>query len=183
MGAPSPPLHGRPPHDHHALSASQIEALGLPASPEEARAYLIRTAADTVPHGDHVDFIVGDRLIHVVTGDGHHSEHCGADCADSSPHEPALVDHDELDVARKRVGSEHGNGDNHGGGRYVPLARAEAGASLADARAAIDAAFAHDHAGGEERPRTPVFAWRGFVARARRRSFTPSSIADRACAR
>ena len=144
------PSTGVPPHDHHALSASQIEALGLPASPEEARAYLIRTAADTVPHGDHVDFIVGDRLIHVVTGDGHHSDHCGADCADSSPHEPALVDHDELDVARKRVGSEHGNGDNHGGGRYVPLARAEAGASLADARAAIDAAFAHDHAGGEE---------------------------------
>ena len=30
------------------------------------------------------------------------------------------------------------------------MARAEAGASLADARAAIDAAFAHDHAGGEE---------------------------------
>ena len=131
------PSTGVPPHDHHALGASQIEALGLPASPEEARAYLIRTAADTVPHGDHVDFVVGDRLIHVVTGDGHHSDHCGADCADSSPHEPALVDHGELDVARKRVGSEHGNGDNHGGGRYVPLARAEAGASLADARAAI----------------------------------------------
>ena len=150
LGAPSPPLHGRPPTTTTPSARARSRRSGSPASPEEARAYLIRTAADTVPHGDHVDFVVGDRLIHVVTGDGHHSDHCGADCADSSPHEPALVDHGELDVARKRVGSEHGNGDNHGGGRYVPLARAEAGASLADARAAIDAAFAHDHAGGEE---------------------------------
>lgn len=144
-----------PSHDHRALTASQVEALGLPASPEEARAFLIRAAADTVPHGDHVDFVVRDRLIHVVPGVGRASDHCGADCAASRPLGPALVDHGELDVARRRVGvgSERGaagDGDHHGGGRYVPLARATAGATVADARAAIEAAVAGEHAGGEE---------------------------------
>ena len=52
----------------HELTAEELEAMQIPSDPEEARAYLLRQRVDTIPHGNHVDFVVGDRLIHVVTG-------------------------------------------------------------------------------------------------------------------
>ena len=97
-------------------SGAEVATLGLPASPEEARAFLVRTNADTVPHGDHVDFVVGNRLIHIVTG-GEASGHCGTDCGHvsdcgtdcgSSLHHAAgnamMVDHGQLNITRRRIG-------------------------------------------------------------------------------
>jgi len=104
----------------------------------------VRSNADTVPHGNHVDFVVGDRLIHIVTGAG--SGDCGADCtaAGGGRHaaEASMVDHGRLDITRRRIGSsepedQHGDAggaagagsdagarSGHagiGGGRYMPL--------------------------------------------------------------
>ena len=119
----------------HMLTGAEIVSLGLPASPEEARAYLVRTHADTVPHGDHVDFVVGDRLIHIVTAGDNVNGDCGSDCGNH--HEggaggaggeagagggargggggggtvlghawtPAVVDHGRVHIARRRLGA------------------------------------------------------------------------------
>lgn len=127
------------------LSGAELAALGLPASAEEARAFLLRTHADTVQHDGHRDFVVGDRMIHIVTASGEDARaDCGSDCP---PHcGPELVEeHGRLTITRSRVGNaveaddasvpggggakggEGGPGGRQvprstiGGGRYVPL--------------------------------------------------------------
>ena len=106
----------------HELTAEELEAMQIPSDPEEARAYLLRQRVDTIPHGNHVDFVVGDRLIHVVTGG---EEDCGYDCADEckrtcndTDHHhgcaPGVVDHGAVNVARKRAGGADG-------AKYMPL--------------------------------------------------------------
>ena len=108
----------------HELTAEELEAMQIPSDPEEARAYLLRQRVDTIPHGNHVDFVVGDRLIHVVTGG---EEDCGYDCADEckrtcndTDHHhgcaPGVVDHGAVNVARKRAGGADG-------AKYMPLVR------------------------------------------------------------
>ena len=41
-------------------------ALGLPADVEEAKAYLKRINAETIPHGNHRDFLYKNHLLHCL---------------------------------------------------------------------------------------------------------------------
>lgn len=108
----------------HELTPEELEAMQIPSDPQEARAFLLRQRVDTIPHGNHVDFVVGDRLIHVVTGA---EEDCGGDCAeecrrtcnDEDHHHgctPGVVDHGAVNVARRRAGGADG-------AKYMPLVR------------------------------------------------------------
>jgi len=135
-GSSTPPGWGTP------LSGAEVATLGLPASPEEARAYLVRINADTVPHGDHVDFVVGNRLIHIVTAGAEASGHCGSDCGaapGSHLHHAAggamMVDHGQLDITRRRVGGD-------------AQAQAAASSSSSSASGAPAARAAHTGIGG-----------------------------------
>ena len=51
-------------------------AIGCPPDVEEARARLVVRKCETVPHDDHVDFLVGERLVHFSNADC-----CGDGCA------------------------------------------------------------------------------------------------------
>eukprot|EP00982_Pelagococcus_subviridis_P017774 31564-Pelagococcus_subviridis.AAC.14 len=65
------------------MTAEQCLALGIPADPEEARAFLLRARADAVPHGDHIDYLINGTLVHVVGGGGGDrtgGDTCGEDC-------------------------------------------------------------------------------------------------------
>lgn len=148
----------------HPMTSEECVSLGLPGDPSEARAILMSKRADVVPHGDHMDFVVNGRLVHVVDGGGAGAggDDCGGDCNHSST--PALVDHGSVAVARSKLGSEDAAAVG-GPGRYMPLVRPtpstkEAGEenenentqlrtpllSPADVRLAVDA----EHAGGSE---------------------------------
>ena len=105
----------------HALTGAEVASLGLPASPEEARAYLVRTHADTVPHGDHVDFVVGDRLIHIVTAGDNVNGDCGSDCGNH--HEGGAG---RAGGAGAGVGGGGARGGGGGGGTVLGHARAPA---------------------------------------------------------
>ena len=142
-----------------ALSDEQVQALGLPSDPDEAREFLIGQDTDAVRHGDHFDFIVNNRLVHIV--DDAVSD-CGADCAGGPGHArgAAVVDHGGLDVVRKRIGTDGQNalngastsGREFGGGRYMPLARAAVisdGNNLDQQKTVADLVRL-EHAGGDE---------------------------------
>ena len=112
----------------HELTPEELEAMRIPSDPEEARAFLLRQRVETIPHGNHVDFVVGDRLIHVVTGrEEDRAEDCGEDCAEECKRKcnddetcnhgcaPGVVDHGAVNVVRRRAGG------SDGGAKYMPL--------------------------------------------------------------
>ena len=112
----------------HELTPEELEAMRIPSDPEEARAFLLRQRVETIPHGNHVDFVVGDRLIHVVTGrEEDRAEDCGEDCAEDCKRKcnddetcnhgcaPGVVDHGAVNVVRRRAGG------SDGGAKYMPL--------------------------------------------------------------
>ena len=142
------------------LADAQVTALGLPADPDEARAFLIRAQADAVSHGDHLDFVVNGRLLHIV--DDAVSD-CGASCAGAVGHDrgAAVVDHGGLDVVRARervsaaASAAFASGGAFGGGEYMPLAVSSLGSGDTTAEGALSQkAVAHlvaaEHAGGAE---------------------------------
>ena len=146
-----------------ALTDAQVTALGLPADPDEARASLMRAQADAVRHGDHLDFVVNGRLLHIVDDA---TSDCGKSCAGGPGHgrSAAVVDHGGLDIVRVREGvapasMERGRFNFHGefgGGKYLPLA-VSSGAGDGDATAggalrqkAVADLVAVEHAGGDE---------------------------------
>ena len=119
-----PALRSDVPNSFHKLTPRELDAMRIPSDPNEARAYLLRQGVVTVPHGKHVDFVVGDRLIHVATGT---EEDCGMDCADECERtcgdpthqhgcEPGVVDHGAVNVLRRRAGGADG-------AKYMPLVR------------------------------------------------------------
>ena len=147
-----------------ALTDAQVTALGLPADPDEARAFLMRAQADAVRHGDHLDFVVNGRLLHIV--DDAVSD-CGASCAGGPGHgrSATVVDHGGLDVVRAREGlaangasaSATSGGENgFGGGKYMPLAVSGARHPSGDpypkpmSQQAVADLVAAEHAGGDE---------------------------------
>ena len=112
----------------HELTPEELEAMRIPSDPEEARAFLLRQRVETIPHGNHVDFVVGDRLIHVVTGrEEDRAEDCGEDCAEECKRKcnddetcnhgcaPGVVDHGAVNVVRRRAGG------SDGGAKDMPL--------------------------------------------------------------
>ena len=143
-----------------ALSDAQVTALGLPTEADEARIFFLRNQVDAVRHGDHFDFIVNGRLIHVVDDA---VTDCGGDCGGAPGHNrgASLVDHGGLDLIRQRVGtgpqtaSTSGQKTEFGGGRYMPLARntpdksTHSEGQLDHKRALADAVLL-EHAGGAE---------------------------------
>ena len=145
-----------------ALTDAQVTALGLPADPDEARASLMRAQADAVRHGDHLDFVVNGRLLHIVDDA---TSDCGKSCAGGPGHgrSAAVVDHGGLDIVRVREGvapaasaGASTSGGEFGGGKYMPLA-VSSGAGDGDATAggalrqkAVADLVAVEHAGGDE---------------------------------
>jgi Cd2+/Zn2+-exporting ATPase len=138
------------------MTAEQCLALGIPADPEEARAFLLRARADAVPHGDHIDYLINGTLVHVVGGGGGDrtgGDTCGEDCQRAGTWHaaaPALMDHGTVDVTRVKLGSTDGG---VGAGRYMPLVRemgARAGADETTTTTTAEAEAA--------RPRPLVFA-------------------------
>lgn len=105
-GTSSPPR--TPPR---AVRTDELTALGLPASPASLRQFLIDNTAETVRHGNHVDFVVGDRLLHVATEEDR--EACGDDCG-AFEGESCVSDHGSLNVSRRRVGANGANGSASG---------------------------------------------------------------------
>ena len=145
-----------------ALTDAQVTALGLPADPGEARAWLMRAQADAVRHGDHLDFVVNGRLLHIVDDA---TSDCGKSCAGGPGHgrSAAVVDHGGLNIVRAREGvapaasaGASTSGGEFGGGKYMPLA-VSSGAGDGDATAggalrqkAVADLVAVEHAGGDE---------------------------------
>ena len=84
-----------------------FSAIGCPADASLARERLVSRRCETVPHGDHVDFLVGDRLVHFSD-----AEHCGNGCAGKG--ETHVEDHGTVRVLRHRRGGVKG-------GDYKPL--------------------------------------------------------------
>jgi Cd2+/Zn2+-exporting ATPase len=84
-----------------------FSAIGCPADASLARERLVSRRCETVPHGDHVDFLVGDRLVHFSD-----TEHCGDGCA--GKRETHVEDHGTVRVLRHRRGGVKG-------GDYKPL--------------------------------------------------------------
>lgn len=84
-----------------------FSAIGCPADASLARERLVSRRCETVPHGDHVDFLVGDRLVHFSD-----AEHCGDGCA--GKRETHVEDHGTVRVLRHRRGGVKG-------GDYKPL--------------------------------------------------------------
>ena len=99
------------------MTSEECVSLGLPGDPSEARAILMSERAEAVPHGDHMDFVVNGRLVHVVDGGG---AGAGEDCNHSST--PAFFNHGSVTVARSKLGSEDATVVG-GTGRYMPLVR------------------------------------------------------------
>ena len=117
-------------------------ALGLPADVEEAKAYLKRINAETIPHGNHRDFLYKNHLLHFYERrrqrDGGQEEEddeedgmCGSDCREqhggSGKRFSNVEDHGRIEavIRRQRKGHEQ----NLGGGDYVPLQRSSARAN------------------------------------------------------
>ena len=119
-------------NSHCELTNKGLYPFHLPSNPEAIRAQLLEQRVDTIPHGDHTDFLVGDRLIHIVTRG---NEDCGEDCVDMCKRAcdyadeckrddkdvdrhhgctPGIVDHGLVDIARMRVGGADGP-------KYMPL--------------------------------------------------------------
>ena len=143
------------------LDNAQVTALGLPADPDEARAFLMRAQADFVRHGDHLDFVVNGRLLHIV-GAAVASD-CGDSCAGAVGHgrSAAVVDHGRLDVVRARecvaaaASAEASSDCVFGGGKYMPLAvssvaSGDATTQEALSQKAVADLVAAEHAGGAE---------------------------------
>lgn len=84
-----------------------FSAIGCPADASLARERLVSRRCETVPHGDHVDFLVGDRLVHFSD-----AEHCGDGCA--GKRDTHVEDHGTVRVLRHRRGGVKG-------GDYKPL--------------------------------------------------------------
>ena len=117
-------------------------ALGLPADVEEAKAHLKRINAETIPHGNHRDFLYKNHLLHFYErrrrrDGGQESEDdeedgmCGSDCREqhggSGKRFSNVEDHGRIEavIRRQRKGHEQ----NLGGGDYVPLQRSSARAN------------------------------------------------------
>ena len=142
-----------------ALTDDEVTRLGLPADPDEARAFLIRADADAVRHGDHLDFVVNGRLLHIV--DDAVSD-CGKDCAGGPGHArvAAVVDHGGLDVVRQRIGVGEAAAAStttrlaFGGGRYMPIASSTQSTGGAhdqgEMQKTVADLVATEHAGGDE---------------------------------
>lgn len=97
-------------NDEETSRRNMIElfsAIGCPADASLARERLVSRRCETVPHGDHVDFLVGDRLVHFSD-----AEHCGDGCAGKQ--ETHVEDHGTVRVLRHRRGGVKG-------GDYKPL--------------------------------------------------------------
>lgn len=120
-------------HDHPLI------ALGLPADVEEAKAYLKRINAETIPHGNHRDFLYKNHLLHFYerrrekSGERNEEEEeydddgedgmCGSDCREqhngSSKRFSNVEDHGQIAAVIRR--QRKGHDQNLGGGDYVPL--------------------------------------------------------------
>ena len=117
-------------------------ALGLPADVEEAKAYLKRINAETIPHGNHRDFLYKNHLLHFYERrrqrnggqeieDDEEDGMCGSDCREqhggSGKRFSNVEDHGRIEavIRRQRKGHEQ----NLGGGDYVPLQRSSARAN------------------------------------------------------
>ena len=114
-------------------------ALGLPADVEEAKAYLKRINAETIPHGNHRDFLYKNHLLHFYerrrekSGERNEEEEeydddgedgmCGSDCREqhngSSKRFSNVEDHGQIAAVIRR--QRKGHDQNLGGGDYVPL--------------------------------------------------------------
>ena len=90
-----------------------LSNIGCPADVRAARERLVQKGAPTVPHGDHVDFLVGERLVHFAD-----DEHCGRGCAHGGDSAGQVIDHGVVKVLRRRRGGAKG-------GDYKPLPNAE----------------------------------------------------------
>jgi len=117
-------------------------ALGLPADVEEAKAYLKRINTETIPHGNHRDFLYKNHLLHFYERrrqrnggqeieDDEEDGMCGSDCREqhggSGKRFSNVEDHGRIEavIRRQRKGHEQ----NLGGGDYVPLQRSSARAN------------------------------------------------------
>lgn len=117
-------------------------ALGLPADVEEAKAHLKRINAETIPHGNHRDFLYKNHLLHFYERrrqrnggqeieDDEEDGMCGSDCREqhggSGKRFSNVEDHGRIEavIRRQRKGHEQ----NLGGGDYVPLQRSSARAN------------------------------------------------------
>ena len=89
-------------HASQGGSDRRAHRAGSPASPASLRQFLIDNTAETVRHGNHMDFVVGDRLLHVATEEDR--EACGDDCG-AVDGESCVSDHGSLIVSRRRVGA------------------------------------------------------------------------------
>ena len=108
---PAPGTSSRPRTPPRAVSPDELTVLGLPASPAALRQFLIDNTAETVRHGNHVDFVVGDRLLHVATEEDR--EACGDDCG-AEGGAACVSDHGSLHMLRRRVGANGANGSATG---------------------------------------------------------------------
>lgn len=107
-----------------------LASIGCPADAARARARLIERRCETVAHGDHVDFLVGERLVHFAD-----AEHCGDGCVEKG--ETHVEDHGIVRVIKRR----RGGGVSGRMGDYKPFVAADAsstetGESLEDVIAA-----------------------------------------------
>ena len=111
-------------------------AIGCPPDVEEARARLVARKCETVPHDDHVDFLVGERLVHFSNADC-----CGDGCALKT--KTHVEDHGWVKVLRHRRGGVDG-------GDYKPFPSTREGANDADDSDAVVARLALESKGGTE---------------------------------
>ncbi|CAL52108.2 P-type ATPase, phosphorylation site [Ostreococcus tauri] len=116
-------------------------SIGCPPEAKEARERLIGRKCETVPHGDHVDFLVGERLVHFAD-----AEHCGDGCSGKGM--VHVEDHGSVRVLRRRRGGGKG-------GDYKPFLSTSAesrGAveSMGETAATIAAKLALEARGGNE---------------------------------
>ena len=98
-----------------------LASIGCPADAARARARLVERRCETVAHGDHVDFLVGERLVHFAD-----AEHCGDGCAEKG--ETHVEDHGTVRVLKRRRGGGRGGR----GGDYKPFVAADASAADSD---------------------------------------------------
>lgn len=104
---PAPGTSSRPRTPPRAVRPDELTALDLPASPASLRQFLIDNNTETVRHGNHVDFVVGNRLLHVATEENR--EACGDDCG-AEVGAACVSDHGSLNIFRRRVGANGANG-------------------------------------------------------------------------
>ena len=89
-----------------------LSSIGCPTDVRAARERLVQKGAPTVPHGDHVDFLVGERLVHFAD-----DEDCGRGCSHEGDSAGQVIDHGVVKVLRRRRGGAKG-------GDYKPLPNA-----------------------------------------------------------